>query len=155
MANSTTVFGTELRRMRRAAGISLADLAARVHYSKGYLSRVETGCQSASHAVAQQCDTVLDAGGALMALVPQDCRQRRGLAGEVGDVIPVPAQLPHDQPCFIGRDSELAQLDKILAEDVGGGVISAIDGAAGMGKTALAVRFGHRVADRFPDGQLY
>ena len=34
-------------------------------------------------------------------------------------------------------------------------VISAIDGVAGIGKTALAVHFGHRVAVAFPDGQLY
>ncbi|NBH03695.1 helix-turn-helix transcriptional regulator, partial [Amycolatopsis sp. SID8362] len=36
-------FGAELRRLRHAAGLSLTELADRVHYSKGYLSKVETG----------------------------------------------------------------------------------------------------------------
>ena len=43
MAEQGKSFGAELRRRRVAAGLSLAQLAARIHYSKGYLSKIETG----------------------------------------------------------------------------------------------------------------
>jgi DNA-binding SARP family transcriptional activator/tetratricopeptide (TPR) repeat protein len=72
---------------------------------------------------------------------------------------PVPAQLPHDVPGFAGRDEELARLEAVCdgrSRSADAAVpIVAIDGTAGVGKTALAVRFAHRVAHRFPDGQLY
>jgi DNA-binding SARP family transcriptional activator len=71
----------------------------------------------------------------------------------------VPAQLPADVPGFTGRDDQLAQLDTLLpgtGDPAGTAVaISAIAGAAGVGKTALAVHWGHRVRDWFADGQLY
>ncbi|WP_432972616.1 AfsR/SARP family transcriptional regulator [Dactylosporangium sp. CA-233914] len=71
---------------------------------------------------------------------------------------PTPAELPADVPGFVGRDEELARLDAMLPEAASGGgpvVITAIAGTAGVGKTALAVHWAHRVAARFPDGQLY
>jgi DNA-binding SARP family transcriptional activator/tetratricopeptide (TPR) repeat protein len=67
----------------------------------------------------------------------------------------VPAQLPADVAGFTGRDLELAVLGEHLATGTAAMVISAIAGTAGVGKTALAVRFAHRVRDRFPDGQLH
>jgi tetratricopeptide (TPR) repeat protein/transcriptional regulator with XRE-family HTH domain len=69
-----------------------------------------------------------------------------------------PRQLPTAVPHFAGRTSELRLLDAILGDadrGASGVVISAIGGTAGVGKTALALHWAHRVAPRFPDGQLY
>jgi hypothetical protein len=68
----------------------------------------------------------------------------------------VPRQLPAAAPFFAGRAGELADLTAALAHADGGPmVISAVGGAAGIGKTTLAIRWAHQVRDRFPDGQLY
>ncbi|MGI5519941.1 ATP-binding protein [Micromonospora sp. CA-259024] len=66
----------------------------------------------------------------------------------------VPRQLPADVASFAGRDDELAGLDKLVAAPTAV-VVAAISGTAGVGKTALAVHWAHRVAERFDDGQLY
>jgi DNA-binding SARP family transcriptional activator len=72
---------------------------------------------------------------------------------------PLPAQLPHRIPDFTGRDAELSRLDALVAGDGGEAgtsvVITAIAGTAGVGKTALAVHWAHRISGRFPDGQLH
>jgi tetratricopeptide (TPR) repeat protein len=67
-----------------------------------------------------------------------------------------PRQLPADVVAFTGRGEQLAALDRLLpAVGSAAAVIAAISGTAGVGKTALAVNWAHRVAARFPDGQLY
>lgn len=74
---------------------------------------------------------------------------------------PVPQQLPPDVSGFVGREQQVERLDSLLAMAVtphaapGLPVISTIAGAGGVGKTALAVHWAHRVSDRFPDGRLY
>ncbi|HEY1914187.1 MAG TPA: tetratricopeptide repeat protein [Streptosporangiaceae bacterium] len=84
----------------------------------------------------------------------------------------VPRQLPASVGGFVGRQEELATLTGLVqagqpgqADGPGSAdgpgramstvVISAIGGTAGVGKTALAVRWAHQVADQFPGGQLY
>jgi hypothetical protein len=69
-----------------------------------------------------------------------------------------PAQLPAALPTFAGREPELSQLSETLSpggERPGTVVICAIAGMAGIGKTTLALHWAHRVANRFPDGQLH
>jgi DNA-binding SARP family transcriptional activator len=69
-----------------------------------------------------------------------------------------PRQLPPVTPYFAGRSAELGALTAMADQGAGagGGVVTiAIDGTAGVGKTTLAVQWAHRMAGRFPDGQLY
>jgi DNA-binding SARP family transcriptional activator len=81
------------------------------------------------------------------------------LTGTAGPPAAVPRQLPAAVPQFTGRLAELTRLSEILGQAgrqaPGAVVISAIGGTAGVGKTALAVHWAHRVARRFPGGQLY
>jgi DNA-binding SARP family transcriptional activator len=71
----------------------------------------------------------------------------------------VPAQLPHGLAGFVGRQAEIEQLNALLPDRDGAPgqtvVITAIAGMAGVGKTALAVHWGHQCREHFPDGQLY
>jgi len=62
-------------------------------------------------------------------------------------------QLPMPPQMFTGRAREVADLDQV--HDASTVVISAIDGMAGIGKTALAVHLAHRIAGRYPHGQLF
>ena len=71
-----------------------------------------------------------------------------------------PHQLPADTALFTGRDQELGHLLALAGRTPAGDtpgtvVISAIDGMGGVGKSALAVHAAHRLAERFPDGQLF
>ncbi|GAA0914674.1 AfsR/SARP family transcriptional regulator [Nonomuraea longicatena] len=67
----------------------------------------------------------------------------------------VPAQLPRSVSDFTGRAGQLRWLDEHREDHAGGPVTIALTGAAGVGKTALALYWAHRARERFPDGQLY
>lgn len=166
-----SAFGRELRRLRQHAGVSLNRLAESVHYSKSYLSKVENGVKPATRDLATRCEEALGvAEGALVGLCPRRARTRA--AADRGDPwtggVLVPRQLPAPVRHFSGRRRELALLDRIFTdrEEEGGTstggrahrpspLIAALCGTGGIGKTALAVHWAHRAADRYADGQLF
>jgi hypothetical protein len=63
------LFGEELRRRRLTAGLTLAQLAGLVHYSKAQISKVERGMKPPSRDLARLCDSTLQADGALASLI--------------------------------------------------------------------------------------
>ncbi|MGX1510564.1 AfsR/SARP family transcriptional regulator [Streptomyces collinus] len=100
-------------------------------------------------------DRMLAADPALVPVGPpgEDDAQEASLPPRTGVR---PAQLPADLAMFTGRETELAQADAMLKSGgKSGAVIGAFSGMAGVGKTTLAVHWAHRVAHRYPDGQLF
>ncbi|MET7763009.1 BTAD domain-containing putative transcriptional regulator [Streptomyces sp. NPDC005393] len=96
---------------------------------------------------------VLTADTSLL-LEPEPPADRPKIAARTPSV--VPRELPHISTAFVGRTSESSVLHKLLERSGAGQVtIAAIDGASGVGKSALAIHTAHQVADRFPDGQFY
>jgi tetratricopeptide (TPR) repeat protein/transcriptional regulator with XRE-family HTH domain len=153
-------FGAVLRRQRKAARLTQEELAQRAAVSVRTISYLESGKVASPHQqTVQLLADALDLTGPDRAAFLRAARLGpQWTAPEVTPAVGAPAQLPSDVYAFTGRDEELRRLDELAGADrIGSGtvVISAIAGMAGVGKTALAVHWAHRVADRYPDGQLY
>ena len=177
-------FCAGLRRLLQVSGLDLAALARRVGYSRSQLYEILDGrirrppewdrlveplvraCTGDDQRKVAEWRRRHDVLGAVYSeLTRQDRKGGTPIRAGVGTARMVPAQLPGDVDLFTGRAAELADLDRLLtatAEQTataGGGspsvVISAVSGTAGVGKTALALRWAHRVRAGFPDGQLY
>ncbi|MFI6001435.1 helix-turn-helix domain-containing protein [Streptomyces sp. NPDC051366] len=146
-------FPARLRQLRVERGLSLADLARRTHYSKGYLSKIETGAKRVTRDVALRCDQVLEAGGALLRLVPEAevprARAGSGTAGDAGaDGAAGPqsaGECPYrglaaftsrDAGWFFGRERVTAALVERVFERIGSGPLMLV-GRSGAGKSSL------------------
>ncbi|MGP4102087.1 ATP-binding protein [Nonomuraea sp. KM90] len=142
--------GTLLRTWRDRALLTQAQLAERAGVNVRTVRRLETGeLRRPRHASVRLLAEALGLGAEELWLL----KRAAGGAEQPPPLLrPTPRQLPADVE-FVGRARELALLD-----EAGGAstvVITAIDGMAGVGKTALAVHAAHRLAARFPDGDLF
>lgn len=79
-------------------------------------------------------------------------------AEQVDRPLAIPAQLPMAVGDFVGRSAEAARLADLLRPDPERGrrvAVAAVTGMGGIGKSSLAVDVAHRLADEFPEGQIY
>lgn len=145
----------------RSARVSLDELAGRVSEPKSTIHSYLTGKRLPP---AQLLDRIVIALGSSPAELHEWAEAwyrvgavrdaaRRGLAdGQLRR--PVPHQLPLPVDGFVGRSDALLELDESVACSRPTR-IALLSGTAGVGKTALAVRWAHGRADKFPGGQLY
>ncbi|WP_181448720.1 ATP-binding protein [Nonomuraea aridisoli] len=149
-----TTFGGLLRAWRERALLTQEELAAQAGLSARTIGRLETGelrrPRSTSVRLLAEALRLDDAELAMLTRAAKDAPE------SPGPVRVPPRQLPADAVAFVGREHELATLDDVGDLSTPGTVVvTAIDGMAGVGKTALAVHAAHRLAPRFPDGDLF
>ena len=145
-----STFGEQLRTDRIAAGLTQEQLAERSALSVRAIGDLERGRISQPRTL-----TLRQLAEALSGSATDKTASSTG----------PPRQLPAPTAPFVGRGKELAALsflsDQCFRSDQTAGqrgataIISAIGGTAGVGKTALALRWAHARASDFPDGQLY
>lgn len=175
---SRSDLGSLLRQLRRrearrrgARELSYRDLAARTGWSHAIIGQYMTGAVVPPTDRFDVLIRMLGAGPAeqhVLATARDRIEdQRRAPAARAGvrtrpdppgPPSVVPRQLPLAARHFTGREAELAMLGELAdqAARAEGTVLTVvIDGTAGIGKTTLAVHAAHRMAGRFPDGQLY
>jgi hypothetical protein len=145
-------------RGRGGPALTYRELAARTGWSHTIIGHYLTGrAMPATH----RFDVLVRLLGATpteqgaLATARDRVEERRRRTGEVRSRWPAPRELPADVYGFTGRRAHLAELDATIAAPAAAPVVIALSGRAGVGTSALAVHWAHRVADRFPDGQLY
>ncbi|MFY1626453.1 ATP-binding protein [Micromonospora sp. WMMD735] len=147
-------FGPRLRELRRAAGLTMEELAEASGVSGRAISDMERGRSRAPQArtLAALADA-LSLGAADRAALVELARSGRS-ESKAGR--PRVGELPREVSDFVGREPELELLRRhaATASDRPTPVV-VVHGQAGLGKTAFAVRAAGRLGDRFPDGTIF
>jgi tetratricopeptide (TPR) repeat protein/transcriptional regulator with XRE-family HTH domain len=150
-------FAGMLRQLRAEAALTQEELAEAAGLNPRTISDLERGLATTPHKdTVRLLADALQLGGS--ARVEFEAAARGHTVpgrGRGRGVAAAPRTLPRDVASFTGRQHELAELADAAAGT--GGVVSihAIGGMAGIGKTAFAVHAAHRLAGRFPAGQIF
>ena len=158
----SATFGAVLRQLRVEAGLTQEELAEAARLSPRSVSDLERGIHlTARKDTARLLADALGLAGPARTAFEAAARGRAPVdavpaAGVTGGVAAATRTLPRDVASFTGREAELRELMAASADGAGSVLgIHALGGMAGIGKTALAVHAAHRLAPRFPDGQIF
>jgi len=156
VAEPPVTFAGLLRKLRTEARLTQEELAEAAALSPRSVSDLERGIASTPRReTVRLLADALGLAGQARAEFEAVARGRPVPAGPVTDAAAAMRTLPRDIASFTGRQQELEQLVEAAAGSGGVVGIHAIGGMAGVGKTAFAVHAAHRLADRFPGGQIF
>jgi tetratricopeptide (TPR) repeat protein/transcriptional regulator with XRE-family HTH domain len=156
VAEPPVTFAALLRKLRDQARMTQEELAEAAQLSPRSISDLERGI-----AATPRKDTIRLLADALGLAGPARAEFEAVARGRPVPAVPVTAgvapmrTLPRDIASFTGRQQELQDLVEAAAGSGSVVGIHAIGGMAGVGKTAFAVHAAHRLADRFPGGQIF
>jgi predicted ATPase/DNA-binding XRE family transcriptional regulator len=145
-------FGTRLRRLREAAGLTQEELAARAGLSRNAVGALERGLRKrpyphTARSLAHALGLSEEERAALLSAVP-----REGSAD--ASLVPAPAtesNLPRPSTSLLGREQELTEIRIFLQE----ARLLTLTGTGGVGKTRLAVEAARDVGQHFSDGTVF
>ena len=156
MAEPPVPFAGELRRLRTESGLTQEELSKAAGLSPRAISDLERGVVTTPHkeTVRLLADALQLTGQARVQF--EASTRGRGVPSRArGGGRAATRTLPRDVASFTGRRQELDELEDAAAAADGVVSIHAIGGMAGIGKTAFAVHAAHKLADRFPGGQIF
>ncbi|MGC0334036.1 tetratricopeptide (TPR) repeat protein/transcriptional regulator with XRE-family HTH domain [Streptomyces sp. SAI-170] len=151
MTGERDVFGALLRELRLAASLTIEALAERSGVSVRGIGDLERGRRAAP----QRRTVAALADGLALAEADRERLLAAARAGRSPGYSPAGVRaFPRGIADFVGREAELAHLERLVEAEAAAPVVVAVSGAPGTGKTTLALHAARRLADRFPDGQL-